>query len=403
MHYFPKKICILLILFSSTVNSEVALPQSSSFYDSGQRLGLINNGVATIACADINNDGFMDLVLASVERGTIIQLYLNDGRGNFTRANDVFPVTEDPNPLWNFGISLSDFDRNGLLDIATADAWRGVNVYLNRGNNGFQLTQAILVPAVNEVKGIDAADVNHDGAVDLVFGGHNGIPDRADRIYLNDGSGYFTDSGQRIGEDVTWKTIFGDLNNDGNIDYVSINRYRVNSAKIHVNNGTGVFTQIIDIPTTETDDSYDVKLVDLNNDSFLDIVIANSFDPQNVTTDKVFINKGNLNFMLIEDNFSGTDYETKDIGIIDIDKDGFKDIILGNHNIANTVYRNNGTGHFTKMNVEIPSYQTHAIAACDVNNDGLLDIITGNASDSCYRVYLQRKSYIPPGLFLLLE
>jgi len=393
MNFLFQNIILLLILTFfclSPAGRTPALAQSFSFIDTGQRLGKIIKA-ASIACGDMNNDGYVDLVLASQERGTIIQLYLNDGKGNFTRTDDIFPVTENPNPLWNFGIVLRDFNRDGLLDIATADAWRGVNVYLNTNDRGFQWSQAILVPEVNEVKGIDAADIDHDGDDDLVFGGHNGIPDRADRIYLNDGTGNFIDSGQRIGFDVTWDTIFGDIDNDGNIDYISINRYREHTAKIHLINGKGIFNWTFDIPTTQTDDSYDVKLADLNMDGLLDIVIANSWDAQKGTTSKVFINKGNLNFELTDGLIGEPNRETKGIEVIDIDNDGYPDIILGNYNWANTIYRNDGTGKFTKMDVQILANPAKAIAACDVNNDGFIDLIIGYGSDTSegyYKVFL---------------
>lgn len=373
---------------TGNITSYSAVAQSFSFVDTGQRLGQIINGVASIATGDVNNDGYVDVVVASHERGTIVQLYLNDGKGNFVRTDDIFRVTDNPNPLWNFGIVLSDFDRDGLLDIATADAWRGVNIYLNSRNGGFNWSQAILVPAVNEVKGIDAADVDGDGDNDIVFGGHNGIPDRADSVYLNEGNGHFTDSSQRIGSDVTWDTIFGDLNNDGYVDYVSVNRYRENTAKIHVNNGAGLFDKTVDIPTTQTDDSYDVKVADLNTDGLLDIVVANSLDPENGATSKIFLNRGNFSFELADSILGPPNCETKGVKIVDIDNDGFCDIVLGNYNYANMIYHNNGTGGFTRMNIELPTNQTTSIEAADFNNDGFIDLIIGNALDGYYRVYL---------------
>ena len=388
--------CKFLLLFAFLclffVNRTNATSQSFGFSDTGQQLGQIADDVASIACGDMDNDGYVDLILASQESGTIIQLYLNDGKGNFTKTKDTFPVTDDSNPLWNFGIVLRDFNRDAQLDIATADAWRGVNIYLKNTKNGsFEWAQAILVPEVNEVKGIDAADVDNDGDDDIVFGGHNGIPDRGDRVYLNDGLGYFVDSGQQIGSDVTWDTIFGDIDNDGDFDYISINRYGEHTSKIHLNNGSGVFDDTIDIPTTQTDDSHDVKLADLNTDGLLDIVIANSVNvngENGTTTSKIFINKSNHIFELAEDTLGEPNCETKGIEVVDVTNDGYYDIVLGNYNIANMIYQNDGTGKFEKMDIEIPTNQATAIAAVDVNNDGFIDLVIGNAADSHYKVYL---------------
>lgn len=388
-------VLLLTLLYVRSAYGTARVTQIFGFTDTGQQLGQITDDVASITFGDVNNDGHPDLVLASGESGTIIQLYLNRGDGTFTKTDHIFPVTENPHPLWNFGIVLRDFDRDGLLDIATADAWRGVNVYLNTQEGSFIWSQAILVPEVNEVKGIDAADVDRDGDDDLVFGGHNGIPDRGDRIYLNDGSGYFHDSGQRIGEDVTWDTIFGDMNGDGNTDYVSINRYREHPAKIHTNDGTGRFDIAVDIPTTQTDDSHDVKLADLNIDGLLDIVLASSLDPEDNSTSKVFLNRGGLSLELTDDGIGDPNCETKGVEIIDVTNDGYADIVLGNYNIENMIYRNDGTGDFEKMAVGIPANATTAIAAADVNADGFVDVVIGSASEGHYRVYLNSGNGLP--------
>ena len=390
--------CMLLIFFSIF---PVKVCCAWEFIDTEQQLGMSADAFS-IALGDLNIDGYLDLVIVSNESNTIIQAYLNNGEGYFEKLNYSFPISSDSNPLWNFGIVLKDFNSDGFLDIATADAWRGVNVYLNL-KDSFNWNQAILVPEVNEVKGVDSADVDNDGDVDLVFGGHNGIPDRGDRIYFNDGAGNFIDSGQRIGNDVTWDTIFGDIDNDGDFDYISINRYREHPSKVHINDGTGNFEASVDIITTQTDDSYDVKLADLNMDGLLDLVIANSIDVQQDTTSKIFINQGNGSFLVSSDKLGPPDCETKGLELIDINNDGYYDIVLGNYNQANMIYTNNGFGVFIQETVSVPTNGGSAIAAGDLNNDGYVDLVTGSKYDGFYRVYLnsghgllQNISPVPP-------
>lgn len=358
----------------------------ASFYDIGMNRGVVLAGSSTIACGDMNNDGYIDLVLASNESSSMIQLYLNDGNGYFHKTADIFPVKDDPNPLWNFGIVISDLNNDGWQDIATADAWRGVNLYLNKNGTGFTWAQNIIALGVDEVKGIDAADINHDGFNDLVAGSHNGN-DTGDRVYINDRTGHFVDTGQKIGHDITWDTVFGDLNNDGQVDYVSVNRYRLDPAKVHVNDGTGHFTRSIDLPTTVLDDSYDVKLADLNGDGLLDIVIANSMDRPNQTTSKIFINKGNFSFALLDSPLGDPDCETKDMDVVDIDNDGSAEIVLGNYNGGNSIYKYvDGTA--VKLGIAVPQLTVQAIKVADLNNDGFQDIVLGSADDRTYHVYL---------------
>jgi len=339
----------------------------------------------------MDSDGDADIVVASQSRGAIIEIYLNDGHGSFASTEDTFPVTSDPNPLWNFGIVLRDFDKDGRLDIATADAWRGVSVYTNSPGGDFSLSQTILVPAVNEVKGIDAADIDLDGDDDLVFGGHNGDPDRADRVYLNNGSGRFTDSGQRIGDDVTWDTVFGDLDNDGDPDYVSVNRYRENPAKVHINNGRGVFSNSAPLPTTQDDDSYDVKLADLDLDGLLEVVVADSFDPVHSSTSKIFRNGGAAGFELMEGLLSPAGSEAKSVDVVDLTNDGVPDIVLGNWNGGDDLCRGDGQGGFIRETLEGLPAQTVAIAAADFDGDGRIDVVTGDALSGTYTVHLNNE------------
>jgi hypothetical protein len=146
-----------------------------------------------------------------------------------------------------------------------------------------------------------------------------------------------------------------------------------------------------------------VKLADLNSDGLIDIVIANSIYTQNATMSKIFINKGNLEFELTDDKLGEIDCETKWIDVTDIDNDGYYDLVLGNYNIANMIYKNDGHGNFTKTNNGILVNPTTAIAVADFNDDGFMDIVFGHnsgKSDGHYEVYLNNgaglKSNLPP-------
>ena len=72
------------------------------------------------AFGDVDNDGDFDLFLMGVE-GTIhsTMLYVNDGRGNFRRLDNVDGNTDPADPFVGVGmgsISLGDMDRDGDLD-----------------------------------------------------------------------------------------------------------------------------------------------------------------------------------------------------------------------------------------------------------------------------------------------
>ena len=62
-------------------------------------------------------------------------------------------------------------------------------------------------------------------------------------VFLNDGSGVFTDSGQRIGGGISAGVALGDLDGDGDLDAVVANAYGY-ANRVWQNNGSGVFTEI---------------------------------------------------------------------------------------------------------------------------------------------------------------
>ena len=60
-------------------------------------------------------------------------------------------------------------------------------------------------------------DIDGDGDLDLICGNYNA---EANKVWTNDGSGTFTDSGQALGSSHTRSVILGDVDGDGDFDLV---------------------------------------------------------------------------------------------------------------------------------------------------------------------------------------
>ena len=81
-------------------------------------------------------------------------------------------------------------------------------------------------------------DVDGDGDLDVVFA-RSGA---ANQVYLNDGSGTFTDSGQTLGGTAqTFSVSLGDLDGDGDLDLFEANRAG-EANRVYLNDGAGNFT-----------------------------------------------------------------------------------------------------------------------------------------------------------------
>jgi len=74
--------------------------------------------------------------------------------------------------------------------------------------------------AENNTQSVALADIDGDGDLDLVAGNDAGEPNR---VYTNDGSGNFTDSGQMLGSNNTVSVALADIDGDGDLDLVAGN------------------------------------------------------------------------------------------------------------------------------------------------------------------------------------
>ena len=119
--------------------------------------------------ADANGDGKPDVVSASSGLGIMaIGVALGDGAGGFTVQG--LTTRNDP-----YAVAVADFTGDGIPDLALANrstgGQTGISVY--RGNSAGWAHWADY-EAVGAVRGLAAADLNHDGKPDLVASADDG-------------------------------------------------------------------------------------------------------------------------------------------------------------------------------------------------------------------------------------
>lgn len=123
------------------------------------------------AVADVDKDGDLDFFLGNLASPTAFglpktsYLYLNNGDATFTLAGP------DKIDLNNIGTvttaAFADLNKDGWQDLIVAGEWMAVKIYLNK-NGAFQLTD---IPASTGLwQTVFVTDVNQDGAPDLLAG-----------------------------------------------------------------------------------------------------------------------------------------------------------------------------------------------------------------------------------------
>jgi len=137
------------------------------FRDITEESGIpVIQSATAVSVGDYNNDGFLDLFMASEEAGASA-MYLNDGDGTFSEDLISEEVTASLKSVRVSDAELFDFDNDGYLDLlvvgeSTLSDERGVILYHSDGNGKLWLSPGILpwldcVPAVPKITTMGSA------------------------------------------------------------------------------------------------------------------------------------------------------------------------------------------------------------------------------------------------------
>jgi len=386
------KIFFLLLFLSFSfvnINSQVPFNQSPDWISAD-----ISNVATGGAFADINNDGWLDFVVANGNDISIqtLVVYYNDGTGKFPSV----PYWQSVDSDYHGHLAVGDVNGDGWADVA-------VSVYIGKGgfstpgkvklflnNNGTLSSNPDWVSAeLFYTFSCAFGDADGDGDLDLAVAAGEAYyvnPDQLRIFYNENGNLESIPSWKSQISFYSYDVCWADFDNDGDLDLVCAGESNPNY--IFENYGDSISVT----PTWQSADAskYANSLFagDVNNDGFLDLAISDNNQLGGTGRFKIYLNNnGTLETTPFwSSSFSGMG---SGINLVDIDNDDDLDLITGGWWEPVRIYLNDdGNFSSTPDYVSTSSSVVEVIVCGDVDNDALI-------SEVMYDVGPKKLFYLP--------
>jgi hypothetical protein len=353
------------------------------FDDVTARSGLTRRGWGNGVCvADYDNDGFSDVYVSGIGGGA---LFHNNGDGTFSDVTRRARVGNEAR--WGTGCAFGDYNRDGFVDLYVANY-----VKFNEEK----------IPRRAETAGCKFMVVD-------VYCGPKSLEGEPDVLYKNNGDGTFSDvtASARISDPgyPGFGVLFSDLDNDGWPDI-----YVANDSAPHFffhNNGDGTFTdKALIAGVAVSGDGREqagmgVDAGDYNGDGFQDLIVTNFSHDYNT----LYENHGtgfftDASYRMGIATGSGP-YMGWGVGFVDIDNDGWLDVLIANGHVYPQVdghgigtrylqrkqlFKNFDGRRFKNITGDVGGgllieKSSRGAAFGDYDNDGRIDVIVSNIND----------------------
>ena len=332
-----------------------------------QTATIYSDYLTSIATGDFDRDGFPDVVFLTQSNKIGIALGLGNGAFRTPAL-----LTEPNQPV---GVAVGDFNRDGKLDLAVADAGSSnITVRLGNGDGTFQSPASFA--AGSSPFWIETADFNGDGKADLAVA-NNGSANVS--ILLGQGDGTFAAPvNYTVGSGPYW-IVAGDFNNDGKKD-LAVADYNANKISILLGVGDGTFQAAVHY-TAGTGPS-SIAAGDFNNDGKQDLAVTN----YGSGTVSIFLGVGDGTFAAPTTLTAGSGATS--VVVSDVNGDGNADLLVAStNNNAVTLWRGVGDGTFASTATYTITGPVQVVSE-DLDRDGRPDMVVAAASGPSIAAYL---------------
>lgn len=349
-------VALLVLLLQSNL---LQLFAGGLYFDSGQSLG--SDSTYDVALADLDGDGDVDAFAANNISNRVWQ---NDGDGCFSNSG------QTPGTSSSRGVAIGHLNGDSYPDVFVGNHSAGNEVWLNDVNGNLTVTGQMMTPVTNTVD-VALGDLVAGGGLDAFVVNENGF-----EVWANDGTAVFILDQSFGGSNSVRQVALGDLDGDTDLDAYIANGNNSVEDEIWFNN-SGTF--ISDTQTLSFAWNEGVALADLDGDDDLDVYLANWSG-----SDEVWINQGGIQagtegeFANSSQTLSGGG--STDVVLVDVNDDTALDAVVAKWvNTANgEVWLNDGSGNFSLSSSVPDNSGSYALAAANLDGDSVPDLFFGN-------------------------
>jgi enediyne biosynthesis protein E4 len=381
------------------------------------------------AVADVNGDGLEDIFIGGA-KNQAGQLYVQTSNG-FAKQNS--KVFEEDKEAEDVAICFLDVDNDKDMDLFIGSGGNNLapknknlqhRLYINDGKGNFSKSLNNFIENSSNISVVTPYDYDKDGDLDLFIGGrslsYNYGANPTSSLLENDGKGIFTNvtkikaaAIEKIGmvTDASWSNVVGDSTNE----LIIVGEWMSPRIFSYTN---GKFGEVKTNLDTKNGMWQTVQIADMDNDGNNDLILGNIgenfyLNPTEKSPVKIFINDFDKNGL--PDKIISKTIDNKDVTVFlkkeftealpSFKKENLRHAAFANKTIqtlfpeqmiktsfqktfnysSSCIAFNKGNGNFEIQNLPYTTQLSciNSILCTDINNDGKIDLILGGNLPDC--------------------